>query len=449
MEKLYTKHEAVAALHGEQIPYTVEAGDYLLRNGDGEVEATLFTYSYIKAAEKDPNRPVIFGYNGGPGADSIWLHMGLLGPFVVPTGEPGESRIIKTDDFFEPNESFLIKQCDIVLIDPPGVGYARVLDDSYKKKYFNTLGDAKAFALFIEDWIDRHGRWASPVYLIGESYGTIRNVVLANTLSKAVNLCGIISIGTSYNVGAPALPVEPSVRRFGAYAATAWYHGKAKSHEPLRNFLEDALAFARGEYATALLMGHDLPEEEFRRCLEKTAAFTGMSEEYLRHSRLRLDQGDFVQKLCPDALISIYDGRAASPRAEHYSSNPLAEDPILKQTSPAFNAAIRQYLRNTLQLCASRPYIVDTLDIAISWDYAGVDTMVMLEQLMRRRESLRILFVSGIYDLQSTFDFVHYYLSQYDLPRERVSVLETEAGHMAYLGRAFQEVTSALREWIC
>lgn len=447
MERLYTKQKMTAQLHGQQVPYIAEAGDYLLRNTQGEVEASLFVYSYMLETPHTSERPVLFGYNGGPGSDSIWLHMGLLGPFMVPTGEPGEKELIKSRTPMEPNGAFLIEQCDIVLIDPPGAGYARVWDDDKRKKYFSTPGDAAAFVRFIEDWLEQHGRWASPVYLIGESYGTIRSVVIADTLSKAVNLCGIISIGTSFNVGAPELPVEPSVRRFGAYAATAWYH-KAGNKSPLSHYLEQALAFARGEYATALLMGNDLPEDAFEHCLERTAYFTGMPEDTLRRSRLRLKQEDFIQQLLPGAVISPYDGRAFSPKSENRSADPLAEDPILMRTSPAFNAAIRRYLSEQLALRADRAYIVDTLDIAMNWDFSGVNTMAMLERLMRRRSRLRILFVSGVYDLQSTFDFVRYYLSQKDIPASRVRLLETEAGHMAYLGRAFGQVTAALQEWI-
>lgn len=437
-----------ARLRGRDIPYTVTAEEYPLYSPQGELEATMFTYSYLHPSN-DARRPVVFAYNGGPGSDSTWLHFGLLGPRRVPVAEPDEG-LAAFPCRLEDNEEFLIDACDIVMIDPVGTGYTQVLSEEAARRYYGVQGDARSFARLIEDWIDRRGRWDSPVYLLGESYGTIRNVALADALCPGICLAGIISVGTSLNVGRPELHVEPSVRRFEAYAAAAWYH-KREGKPDLRTHLAQAGQFAYGPYARALLHGSRLPREEVEDILRRVQYFTGMEEGYLRRSRLRVDQEDFVRLICPGEVVSVYDARIKMPLGRGGEAPASHDDEAqTAAVAPAFAAARRKYACAELGIGTGRPYRRDMMDIAAGWDYktGDIDTMALLERLMRRKKDLRVLFVNGCYDLQSTADFVTYYLAQYDIPPERAEVRVYESGHMTYFGKPFAQLCADLRQFI-
>ena len=191
------RFEKVSVHNISGIRFKTVVEDYLFYDEQGAPEASIYSYSYVAQPER-ADRPVLFGYNGGPGAASSWVHMGLLGPKQVTFPRYPDDK--DAAPVYGENKSFLLDCCDLVLIDPPGTGYAFVRDD-VKAKYFNTVGDAQAVGQFIQDWLKNHGREDSPVYLLGESYGTIRNLAVADVLLEKVDLAGIVSIGTSFNVG--------------------------------------------------------------------------------------------------------------------------------------------------------------------------------------------------------------------------------------------------------
>ena len=224
--------------------------------------------------------------------------MGLLGPRLVKfPGYPELEWPAKTR--LEDNAEWLLDCCDIVLADPPGAGWARLLDEDAAGEYYSVGGDARAFARFIGAWLRENGREASPVYLLGESYGTIRSVALADCLPEDVRLAGIISVGTSLNVGSRGtLYVEPNVRRLGANAACCWFHHH-RGELPLEDFVREAMDFAYGAYARALLLGNRLPEAEREDALDKLAYFTGVDRGFLAENRLRFGEPDFLLRCCP------------------------------------------------------------------------------------------------------------------------------------------------------
>ena len=272
--------ESTHALSG--ITFRTVIGDHVFYDAEGRPEASIYSYSYTAQPER-ADRPVLFGYNGGPGAASSWVHMGLLGPKQVTFPRYPDDK--DTAPVYGENRSFLLDCCDLVLIDPPGTGYAFVRDD-VKAKYFNTVGDAQAVGQFIQDWLKDHGREESPVYLLGESYGTIRNLAVADVLLEKVDLAGIVSIGTSFNVGSPTtMLVEPNVRRLGANAACCWYH-LHRDEVPQRQFVQEAMDFAYGAYARALLLGSRLPAGEFEQTLDKLHYYTGLDRDTLRRGCL-------------------------------------------------------------------------------------------------------------------------------------------------------------------
>lgn len=440
--------EKKLSLRGQEVAYRVTAEDFPLTNAQGVLEATLFSYSYVRQPE-DPDRPVLFIYNGGPGADSAYLHLGIMGPRRLALSDEGDPL----DPGLRDNEACLLDRCDLVMIDPVGAGYACLLDPQAAERYYETGGDAASFVRLMESWIDRHSRWRSPVYLVGESYGTIRNVAIADQLSQAVRLKGIVSIGTSINHGMPELQVEPNVRKFASYAAAAWFHypeGKPALEEHLRQ-AED---FAYTDYAKALLWGSLLPEEERRTILERLSWFTGMSREYLLQNRLRIDLGSYLSSLCPGRTVGYYDARyskeASGPVPMDQNGAPLISDAFVEKTSPLYANSLRRYLREELELDPGRPYQNNMEAIGRAWSYDrfGKDVMKLLEQELALRKDLRIMFVNGAYDMLSTAGFVRYYMAQYDIPPERSMVRVYESGHMTYVGKSFQALGADLRRFI-
>lgn len=452
--------EAVKVLPGSGLKYRVLLKDYLLSGEDGGAEAGMFGFSYIlEGAASD--RPVAFAYNGGPGAASGWLHMGLLGPVLVDL--PGYPDETGAGWVLRPNSESLLDTCDIVLIDPVGTGWARLFDETKAGKYYSTGGDAQAFARFINAWLDEHGRRSSPVFLIGESYGTIRNVALADALDESVALAGIVHIGTSINVGARgAVYVEPNVRRLGANAAACWYHHH-RGEIGREEFVRAAMDFAWDDYARALLLGGRLGKEERARALEKLSYYSGLDPDFLSKNGLRFDELDFLLRLCPGEAVSVYDSRLTCKleRGEDYEANSMdcadiiepdeERDAFMSRIGSAFDEALDAYIARELCAPQGREYRRSMLDIGRRWDYRGYgkDTLALPAELMRARPELSMLFVNGCYDLSSTFDFVDWYLSRYELPAERVERLVLPAGHASYVGAGMAgQLSERLREYI-
>ena len=217
--------ECEKAMSASNLRYRIRLEDHVLTDASGSPEATMFTFSYLQK-KGGQDRPVLFAYNGGPGAASAWVHMGLLGPKLVDL--PGYPEAAATQAWtLRENSEFLLDACDLVLIDPAGTGWTTLLTESAAEKYYSVSGDAKVFSDLICSWLRTNGRTASPVYLLGESYGTIRNLAVADALPDWVSLQGIIHIGVSFNVGAHSQTyVEPNVRRLGANAAACcWETG--------------------------------------------------------------------------------------------------------------------------------------------------------------------------------------------------------------------------------
>lgn len=445
--KPYRWEAEKTATNGQK--YRVCLADHVLKDKEGHPEATMFSYSYLAENNAEPatDRPVVFAYNGGPGADSAWLHMGLLGPVLACM--PGYPDKIARPAHFEltPNSDFLIDTCDIVLIDPVGTGCTRLLDGDTAKKHYSTGGDAQDFADFIVDWLEGNHREQSPVYLLGESYGTIRNVTLADVLPETVDLRGIIHVGTSLNVGAlTTLLVEPNVRRLGADAAVCWYHHH-RDECSREEFVRQAMDFAYGDYAQALLLGSRLDEVKRESVLERLSFFTNLDKELLDRQNLRFSEVDFLLECCPGSVVSTYDARLLyCPESdESYSQNDMEsagiiepdvnQDAFMSSVGPVYNAALQQYAGEELRM-PEREGSDDMMNIAKQWDYRSYDkdTLKLPVELMERRPELRMMFVNGYYDMQSTFDFVIYYLSQFHLPEDRVCRVVLPSGHASYVG---------------
>ncbi|HEX8448247.1 MAG TPA: peptidase S10, partial [Allosphingosinicella sp.] len=295
-----TRHSG--AFGGQRMAYTATASETYLKAADGTPKASLFSVAYVKEP-RDPKRPVAFLFNGGPGSGSLWLHMGAFGPKRVAI--PSDAR----DDGAPPfpildNPDSLLDVADIVFIDPVGTGFSRPLGKTEGKEYWGVTQDAKSVAEFIRIWLGANGRWNSPKFLGGESYGTTRSAAVVNQLEGAFNdvsLNGIILISTILDFGAQAnVPGNemPYVLYLPSMAAAAFHHGKAPPDAgTLEAFVEEAREFAGGAYASALFKGQRLQGEERAAIRRRLARFTGLSERFLESADLRVTDQRFYKEL--------------------------------------------------------------------------------------------------------------------------------------------------------
>src|SRR5258708_6225980 len=299
-ESSVTDHSIKSA--GQSIPYKATVGSLLLKNEKDEPEALLFFTSYIRSDVKDlSQRPISFVYNGGPGSASLWFHIGSLGPQRVATVNAGVTP--PPPHKLEDNPHCLLDKTDLVFIDPIGTGFSHAVGKSQDKDFWGVDQDARSLANFVQSYISRNNRWNSPKFLIGESYGTFRNAVLSNVLQNRYNLYldGMVMISSVWDLG--TLSFYPGydlsyVLYLPSYAATAWYH-RVLTDRPdnLNAFLDDVLKFAYGDYSDALLKGSTLNDAQNTAVAKKLARFTGLSEDYLVKSNLRVKLAQFIQEL--------------------------------------------------------------------------------------------------------------------------------------------------------
>src|SRR5215467_15797355 len=270
----------------QTIPYKATASTTLLKNEKGDYTGLLYSVAYTRSDVKDlSTRPVSFLYNGGPGSATMWLHMGAFGP----------RRAYTIDGQFTPpapyklvdNGESLLDKTDLVFIDAMGTGYSHAVCKAQEKDFWGIDEDVEAFGQFILTYISRNGRWNSPKFLIGESYGTFRSAVLGNLLQNRYNmhLNGICLISSVLDLATLTFAPgddRPYIFYLPSYAAVAWYHKALKTHPAsLHEFIEEARRYAQNEYADALYKGSALPAAQKAAVAKKLSYFTGLSEEYL------------------------------------------------------------------------------------------------------------------------------------------------------------------------
>ncbi len=345
-----THHEWKAA--GAPVAYTATAGNLVIHDDDDKPYGSVFYVAYTKDGVADAGtRPITFLYNGGPGAATIWLHMGSVGPMRVVTSSPDATGSAPYK--LVPNEYSLLGKTDLVFIDAVGTGFSKPVGKATEKDFAGTDEDIKAFERFIERYITVNKRWNSPKYLMGESYGTTRSAALADALQeKGIELNGVVLISSilNYGVRVPGYDTEPIVY-LPSYAAIAWFHNKlAQKPADLKSFLEEVRRYARGPYAEALAQGDALPEAEKDAVAQKLSAYTGLSVEYLKQTNLRINPSRFRKELLRGEreIMGRYDARFEGTDVDAAGETP-AYDPSDTGISGAFVAAFHDYLAHDLK----------------------------------------------------------------------------------------------------
>ncbi|MDO4192154.1 MAG: hypothetical protein Q4D24_02540 [Erysipelotrichaceae bacterium] len=451
-------------LRGTEIPYHTVSEDNVFYNDDGKPIASIFSYSYFRSDVKDTEpRPVLFGFNGGPGSPSMYVHTGFMGPRRVVYTELNRSSALGPYTVID-NPQCLLDIADLVLVDTVGTGYGVLLDPESGKEFYGIEEDAEAFLTFVESWLHRYNRWLSPKYLIGESYGCTRASVAAGIAatrgkdrSYGAAFDGLVLIGNTVTVGKyynKEVPVESSVTGFPTFAAVNWYHNHP-SDQSLEEFVKEAKAFADKDYLLALYEGENLEGEAREAILEKVSYYTGMSRDYLEARAMKIDDGTFRQEVIKDKNMSAarFDGRFTRPRyipEKVEESVGIRDDASSDRYGTYFYAALTGAILPALNVKLDRQY-VRSVNVIETWNREAPKgtTAEQLRNAMMRIPGMRTFFANGYYDGATEIGIVYYTVSHAGLPKDRVFVKGYPSGHMIYFGEDnIEELCNDIRNFV-
>ncbi|MCP2263344.1 S10 family peptidase [Promicromonospora thailandica] len=448
-DDLVTSHHTLHTADGD-LAYTATTGRVVLRQEvvkdekyDGrrpkaEVSLTYYTLDGADVTE----RPVTFAFNGGPGSSSVWLHLGVLGPRRVDSGDVG--HLTPPPYGLVDNHETLLRVSDLVFIDPVSTGFSRASEGEQATPFHGFTGDLESVGEIIRLWTSRHDRWMSPKFLIGESYGGTRSAALAEYLQQRFGmfLNGVMLIAPAFNLEA-LFDAErsnlPHPLFLPLYAATAHYHGLHGDRE-----LDDVVAEARDwaeTYASVLARGARVPDDERAAAVTKIAALTGLSEDYVDRANLRLEHTRVYAELLRSRRLVTgrLDTRFTGP-ADHYIHEQMPYDPFITAISGPYTAALHHYLRGELGYEHDAVYEVLSRHVH-PWSFKefegkAVDVADKLATAMLLNPHLQVHVAMGRYDGGVPVEAIEYSLDQMDIPaayRERIETRVYPAGHMMYI----------------
>jgi carboxypeptidase C (cathepsin A) len=436
-----TRHQI--RLSGSVLSYQVETGRMPIRKDTGEVEGSIFYMAYT--AESETERPLTFSFNGGPGSSSVWLHLGMLGPKRVPMladgGMPAPPyRLVD-------NEYSWLDLTDIVFIDPVGTGFSRPATPEQGKEFWGLEQDIRSVGEFIRLYLTRSGRWSSPLYLIGESYGTTRAAGLSGYLvdRSGVAFNGVILVSSVLNfqtIRSAEGNDLPYLTFLPTYTATAWYHRKLEPElqADLEKTLEEVKTWALERYWPALAKGSSLTPAERQETAAALSRYTGLSKEFIERCDLRVDDGRFRKELLRDRGLTVgrldsrFVGMDRDAAGEEYEF-----DPSMAAIRPPYTAAFNDYVRTELGYESDLHYWILGGGIG-RWDFGDQgrfpDTSKALRDAMLRNSYMKVFIASGYYDMATPFFGTEYTVSHLGIPeslRKNLRTEEYEAGHMMYI----------------
>lgn len=432
---------------GAKLDYRATAGNLVLKDEEGKSKASLFFVAYTKTGVKDlRGRPLTFAFNGGPGSSSVWLHLGVLGPRRVLVGDVGED--VAPPYRLTDNESTLLDQTDLVFIDPVSTGYSRAVPAQNAKQYHGVQEDVQSVAEFIRLYVTRFHRWDSPKFLAGESYGTTRAANLVGYLQNqlGMNCNGVVLVSAVLNFQTIRFDEGnelPYALFLPTYTATAWYHKKlpAELQADLRATLREVEHFARGEYVLALMKGDRLTDPERKALAQKLARYTGLGEDYVLRTNLRLEISRFNKELLRKEGLTVgrFDSRFTGADADAAGERP-EYDPSYVAVQGPYTATLNQYLRSELHYENNLPYEILTGRVQ-PWDYGNARNRYLnvsepLRQALLKNRSLRVFVANGLYDLATPYFATDYTMDHLGLAPalgEHITMEYYEAGHMMYV----------------
>ena len=454
---------------GEEVAYTARAATQVFELND--TKTSFFHVSYTKDDADSATRPVLFCFNGGPGSSTVWLHLGLFGPKRMEFDDEGfkmgmQGRLVD-------NEYSILNVADVVCIDAIGTGFSTTADKEEEKEFHHFKHDVEAFSHFIVHYLNRNGRWASPKYLAGESYGTLRGAAITRELfaTHGVEFNGVILISSILNYQTVAVDRKsmlfhpgndlPYALYLPTYAATAWYHGRlpeSLQSKPLRQLLDEVEEFALGDYWSALAEGDRLDDAARAKVASRLGEYIGLGADYIDHYDLRIHIMRFCKELLRDQKRTVgrLDSRYVGIDRVSAGDN-LEIDPTGDATGAVATSALNHYLREEIGFEAKEIYEIMSMKVNERWDYEDfknkyVDTSENMREALSRSKGTRVLVANGYFDLATPHFATEYTFSHMGLDpevRKNVRMEYYEAGHMMYVHKpSLDRLAAHIREFV-
>ncbi|MDR2380235.1 MAG: hypothetical protein LBE08_03515 [Bifidobacteriaceae bacterium] len=410
--------------------------------GDGQA-------GHRPAVTRTNPRPVIFVFNGGPGSSSVWLHLGLFGPRLAQAVAKDGVTPLAPPYRLVDNPHSPLRYADLVLIDPVSTGYSRVVEGEKADQFHGVEEDVESVTEIIRLWVTRHRRWASPLFIAGESYGVLRGSAVTELLARrhGLYLNGLILISSPITSG--RMRFDPG-SILGAhaflpsYAAVAWYHGKHPGRS-LPEVVAEAQEFADTQYLWALNQGNRLAPPDQEAVISQVAGLTGLSRNYVEAVRWSIDKRRFQAELLRDRGLTVgeIDGRFTGWNPDGAGEH-VAEDPTDQVLKGAFAGAINHYLRAELGYENDLSYEIIT-DRVRPWRQPsdpfrdGTNVLGSLSAALRRNRRLKVLYQLGYFDLCTPYWGAVSDVAKLQVPPELIANVRIslfEAGHMIYVDQA-------------
>jgi len=444
----------VITVGGTALHYTATAGRLPIKDPSGAIEAEMFFVAYTLDGQDPSRRPLTFAFNGGPGSASLWLHMGALGPRKVVLAKEG--MMPASPYRLMDNPETPLDKTDLVLVDAIGTGYSRPASMEKGKKFWGLKGDIESFGEFVRMYISRYERWSSPLYILGESYGTTRAAGIAGFLSqRGISFNGIVLLSTVIDFETLEITSRNDlacVLTLPSYTMIAAYHKRLAPElmQDMSKTRQEVEHWASTDYAAALAKGDALTPQERATMIDQVARYTGLPKNIVDLANLRISVGVFTHWLLADQKLRVgrLDGRYTGPDPNGFFGTDFY-DPTGAATAPAFTSVFNDYVRRELGYKTDLPYYVSAGHISTShednfwekWEWGSAiegfpDTATPLRAAMVKDPYLKVLVMEGYYDLATPFYAAEYTMNHLDLApeyRKNISFATYEAGHMMYV----------------
>lgn len=441
-----TKHAITIA--GLRLRYTATAGRLRVPDQAGKPAALIFFVAYERNSENSrTRRPITFAFNGGPGASSMYLHLGAAGPYRAPFSFPRIPRI----DALEENQYTWLTESDLVFVDPPGTGFSRAAPGVTAEQFYAVTPDITLMAEFIRLFLTRFERWTSPLFIAGESYGTTRAAGLCDYLQSAKAMVpeGLILLSSALDFETISFDPGndlPFVLAVPSYAAAASYHNRLPENvhpKDVPALLINAETWARRDYFPALYQGLRMSDALRKKTIDSLAAYTGMPATIITGNGLRISQISFAQNLLSDrdSAIGILDSRISCAAGSTHNP-PDYSDPSLYFASAAYATLINDYLRRDLGFRSPLEYVhlSDAVNRAWKWSTTGSQGYLRVtDNLLRAmcaNARLRVFAGMGIYDLTTpcmSQMYAYEHLGSNRALLDRFTIKRYNAGHQMYM----------------
>jgi len=465
-EEKLTETTHTITLDGEEITYIARAGTMLIKKEEDEkppkATGEIFFISYTKIDTDAAERPLTYSFNGGPGSSSVWLHLGLLGPKRV-IAEKDEQPVPPPYELVD-NQYSILGKTDLVFIDPVSTGFSRPVPGEKAEQFHTFEKDLESVGEFIRLFTTRYQRWASPKFLIGESYGTTRAAGLSGLLQQkhGLYLNGIMLISSILNFQtARFVPGNdlPHILFLPTFTATAWYHNKLNDElqADLEKTLQEVREFAGHDYTLALMKGDKLADDERDRIATELAKYTGLSKDYVLGTNLRINIYRFVKELRRDERLTVgrldsrFVGRDRNTVGENYEF-----DPSYAAIQGPYTATFNRYVSTELGYEEEIPYNI-LANLYETWKYDThmneyLNVAETLRQAISINPFLKVFVANGYFDLATPFFATEYTMDHLELEPElhdNINLRYYEAGHMMYMREeSLQKLVSDLKEFL-